>query len=230
MITIEQCRAARGLLDWTQQDLAEASGLSKTAINNFEKGHSDIKAESLKALRMAFEACDVEFIGRDGIRRRTETLRMLRGPDCLEHLLDDIHESLKRDSGELLISHAGGHGLPRDIKTLTEHMLRIKKTGLDEKIICSETLMKELAPRGITCRCLPDDMIHAGPMTAIYGHKVAVAFHGGAIIAIIESTDTARAERLRFEEIWHRAHIPSAATFTLNAPPPITNARPDHKK
>ena len=42
MITIGQCRAARGLLDWTQQDLAEACGLSKTAINNFEKGHSDI--------------------------------------------------------------------------------------------------------------------------------------------------------------------------------------------
>ena len=34
MITIEQCRAARGLLGWTQQDIADASGLSKTAINN----------------------------------------------------------------------------------------------------------------------------------------------------------------------------------------------------
>ncbi len=94
MITIEQCRAARGLLDWTQQDLSDASGLSKTAINNFEKGHSDIKNESLRAIRMAFESAEVEFLD-NGVRRRSETARILKGPNAWDHLLDDIRDSVK---------------------------------------------------------------------------------------------------------------------------------------
>lgn len=32
----EQCRAARGLLNWTQQQLAEAAGVSRSTIKDFE--------------------------------------------------------------------------------------------------------------------------------------------------------------------------------------------------
>ena len=38
-ITARQCAAARMLLDWTQTDLAEASGASKRAISDFEAKH-----------------------------------------------------------------------------------------------------------------------------------------------------------------------------------------------
>ena len=103
MITIEQCRAARGLLDWTQQDLSEASGLSKTAINNFEKGHSDIKNESLRAIRMAFESADIEFL-ENGVRRRSDTVRILKGPKAQADLVDDINDTLKSAGGRVLTS------------------------------------------------------------------------------------------------------------------------------
>jgi transcriptional regulator with XRE-family HTH domain len=113
MITIEQCRAARGLLDWTQQDLSDASGLSKTAINNFEKGHSDIKYESLRAVRMAFESADVEFVDQ-GVRRRDETARILKGPNAWDMLLDDIRDTVKNAPGIVL---AAG---PDTLKTMLE--------------------------------------------------------------------------------------------------------------
>ena len=32
----EQCRAARGLLDWTQEQLAERAGVSRSTIRDFE--------------------------------------------------------------------------------------------------------------------------------------------------------------------------------------------------
>jgi transcriptional regulator with XRE-family HTH domain len=32
----EQCRAARGLLNWTQEQLAAASGVSRSTIKDFE--------------------------------------------------------------------------------------------------------------------------------------------------------------------------------------------------
>lgn len=69
MITIEQCRAARGLLGWTQADLAQASGLSKTAINNFEMGRGDVKQTSLEAMRHAFEREQIEFIEGCGVKK-----------------------------------------------------------------------------------------------------------------------------------------------------------------
>ncbi len=38
LLTPEQCRAARGLLDWTQEDLAQKAGVSRSTIRDFEKG------------------------------------------------------------------------------------------------------------------------------------------------------------------------------------------------
>ena len=38
MITPAQCRAARGLLKWTQEELAVRSGVGAPAIINFEGG------------------------------------------------------------------------------------------------------------------------------------------------------------------------------------------------
>lgn len=32
----EQCRAARGLLNWTQERLAEAAGVSRSTVRDFE--------------------------------------------------------------------------------------------------------------------------------------------------------------------------------------------------
>ena len=32
----EQCRAARGLLDWTQEQLAERAGIARSTVRDFE--------------------------------------------------------------------------------------------------------------------------------------------------------------------------------------------------
>lgn len=55
MITSRQIKAARGLLGWTQKDLADKCGFSIGAINRLEKGSSDPKSSTLKIIQMAFE-------------------------------------------------------------------------------------------------------------------------------------------------------------------------------
>lgn len=67
-----QVRAARGLLDWTAQDLAERSGLSFSTVRRIETpGPRAVREETLLAVRTAFEKHGVEFVvlqdGRQGL-------------------------------------------------------------------------------------------------------------------------------------------------------------------
>jgi len=65
-MTIEQSRAGRGLLDWSQSDLAERAGLSEGTVRHFESGLRIPSDDSLRALRSAMEAGGVEFIPENG--------------------------------------------------------------------------------------------------------------------------------------------------------------------
>lgn len=71
-MTPDQSRAARGLLDWSQAELAARSNLSESTIRDFEKGRRTPSVNNLAAVRRALEAAGVEFIDGDqpGVRLR----------------------------------------------------------------------------------------------------------------------------------------------------------------
>lgn len=66
MITPAQCRAARALIDWSQQQLADAAKIGNATIRNFEGGKSEPQSATLDVLRRALEAAGVEFIEENG--------------------------------------------------------------------------------------------------------------------------------------------------------------------
>lgn len=65
MIDASQCRAARGLLDWTQADLSQVTGLSVVSIRAFEKGR-EMRDSNRILLRLAFEKAGILFIEENG--------------------------------------------------------------------------------------------------------------------------------------------------------------------
>lgn len=77
MISAAQIRAARGLIEWSQATLAEASGLSLPTIKRMEGkiGPGRSSAENVSAVVRALESAGVEFIpengGGAGVRLRT---------------------------------------------------------------------------------------------------------------------------------------------------------------
>jgi len=55
----EQCRAARGWLGWSQQDLAGKASVGLSTVKDFENGSRKPIANNLNALRTALEAAGV---------------------------------------------------------------------------------------------------------------------------------------------------------------------------
>ena len=61
-----QCRAARGLLSWSQEHLATISKLSRSTIAGFERGERDPTRANLETLRRIFENAGVQIIPENG--------------------------------------------------------------------------------------------------------------------------------------------------------------------
>ncbi|WP_420347118.1 helix-turn-helix domain-containing protein [Pelagibius sp.] len=67
-LTPEQCRAARALLDWSQPDLAAASGIGRSTITRLERGSLVPHQSNLASLRQALESAGVEFLDETRMR------------------------------------------------------------------------------------------------------------------------------------------------------------------
>lgn len=77
-MTREQCRAARGLLNWTTSELAERAHVGRNAISGFETGRNAPRRATLKLIQDAFEAAGVEFIENG----RGPGVRLVKNPDA----------------------------------------------------------------------------------------------------------------------------------------------------
>lgn len=62
MFSPEQNRAARALLGWSRDRLADESGVSAIAIKAFESGGNDPRVSTLVAIRTAFARSNVIFL------------------------------------------------------------------------------------------------------------------------------------------------------------------------
>jgi transcriptional regulator with XRE-family HTH domain len=66
MFTPAQCRAARGLIGWNQQELAEKAGVGIVTVHQLEAGLSQPRRATLDTIRRALAAAGVEFIDENG--------------------------------------------------------------------------------------------------------------------------------------------------------------------
>ena len=65
-MTPAQCRAARSLLDMTQSQLADASGLGLSTVVDFEKQRRSISPEAKVKLHDALLNAGIQFIDENG--------------------------------------------------------------------------------------------------------------------------------------------------------------------
>ena len=61
-----QCRAARALIGWSQDQLASAAKVAKATIANFEAGRRSPYDRTLDDMRAALESAGVIFVDENG--------------------------------------------------------------------------------------------------------------------------------------------------------------------
>jgi transcriptional regulator with XRE-family HTH domain len=65
MITARQSRAARALLGWTQETLADRALVSLTALKRLESGHRAVFESTEDQVRRTLEAAGIVFLSSD---------------------------------------------------------------------------------------------------------------------------------------------------------------------
>ena len=74
MVTARQIRAARALLGWSQQTLADEAIVALNAVTRLERGEVDPRMSTMIAVEKAIRKAGIEFVPSDG--RKGEGVRM----------------------------------------------------------------------------------------------------------------------------------------------------------
>lgn len=210
MISIEQIKAARALLDWTQDDLANAAGLSKPAVNTLERRISSPKKSTLDSIQKAFEKAGVEFTDGPGVRLKSSVLKthIYEGEDSLLRLVHDIFETLKDTDKTLMIcgveeqkfKDVGGPNIIGEVEKRIKH-------GIRTKILSCEGDTNFLEPRE-HYRWMPRKFFPKTPYY-IYDNKYAIFLWGPPKkVVVIENAEIAQTFREQFQALWDVSNPP----------------------
>lgn len=203
MISLAQIKAARALLNWTQDTLAKAAGLSLPAINNLERGLTSPRKDTLAAIETALTTAGVEFLDTSGVRLKTPDVRIhiIEGPDWLNVYDQDIFSVLRSSGDEILhLSCDNRLWMIYGSTTNHEYVAHRNKVGFTERILVPDTLDYITSPAD-AYRTLPAHNFGRVD-TQIYGDRVAQIIWDSRKIILTHSPSLAKSERLRFETLW----------------------------
>ena len=61
IINYKQCKAARMLLDWNQEELCKRAGIAKATVGDFERGARNLRIETMQKVVGVFEDNCIRF-------------------------------------------------------------------------------------------------------------------------------------------------------------------------
>ena len=210
MITTAQIRGARGVLNWSQGDLSERTGISATSIGSIENGLTQARESTLTTIQKAFEDSGVEFLPNDGIRKKSVSVDILRGREGFQHFSYLVYETAKNDERSVLQAFVndikfaeilGDEALP--------HVERIESTEKKKfKIIQREGDIYFPAKNYADYKWIPAKQFMAVPFM-VFGDRFAVIlYEPDPTIVVMNYPVLAAAYRLQFDMIWDSALSP----------------------
>jgi transcriptional regulator with XRE-family HTH domain len=194
MMTIHQLKAARALLDWTQQDLARASGMHLNVINNIERGTTNPRQKTIEKLKKALEDQGIVFIGTRGIElvRQAIAVKKIEGASFIKLLIEDI---LTTKTPEVL-------SILGDMKPYDAFGTQ----GFKKRIITQAK--PGFYPRNPEQFRVLEHHTFNGTDTMMYGDSTAFIDTAAQEIMILQGKTVAQSQRAIFETLWTAGTMP----------------------
>lgn len=208
-ITTAQIRGARGILNWSQQDLAQRTGISATSIGAIENGQTTPRESTLSTIRKTLENAGIEFIGLEGIRQRRDDVRVYSGRDGLIEFYEDIYTTVRDKVSEVLVSNV-------DERIFVEALGEYAKIHINRMEQLKNVYYKILTREGDNYapgsgygeyRWIPKELFASVPFY-VYGKKLAIiVFEKEPSVILLQYPSIADAYRVQFFDMWERARI-----------------------
>lgn len=199
MITAKQIRAARALLGWSQQELADAVGLSKPTIVDAEKTGHQSRIETSNTIQGAFEDKGLEFIP-GGVKERADIVTIFEGEDCAIRFLEEAYRALKETGGELLLYASSDE---RATEEAAQRFIAFNESDIDTRFLIknNDTCIKGNLE---DYRWMPDKLWIDSDAKTIYGDSVAyaVTWQNKPKFICIKDQRIATIERKIFNFVW----------------------------
>ena len=203
----QQIRAARALLDWSQDDLAEASCLSIATIRKLESGSISPRGKTQTSLFSAFDEAGLEFLDPDGVRHRPEEIAVYQGEHGVRDFYDDVYETARTNRGDM-IAVAANPNIYFDLMGEDADFYHQRMSGLkcEISVRCLLTDERQKLPASSYCeyRMLSKDYMNSVPFL-IYGNKTALRTltrESSAKIVVLHSKLVADSFRCQFDSMW----------------------------
>lgn len=203
MISLSQIKAARALLDWTQETLARAAGLSLPGINNLERGLTSPRKETLIAIENALSVAGIDFIDTTGVKLKTPdvAVKIIEGSDFLKIYDEDIFSVLKNKTDIVRMFSCDDrpwmvYGAP------TNHLYMDHKTkiGFEDRILAPATTdFITGVPENYR---LIDPALFKSVTWQVYADRVAHIIWPSRKIILNKSQTLADAFAAQFDALW----------------------------
>ena len=221
MITTEQIRAARGLLNWTQRQLAEAAGISTRNLVLIEKGSVKPRPETLGYIQQALEKAHVMFTENRGVQLFAERfdVEKYEGPSCVDTLLNDTLKTLQTQSGDYLLAVTDERKFSANAstKSWTTYYQQMATQGLKERILLRKGDHHFIGVP-TSYRWVDEDVFGTVPYS-VYGDRLSIITWGPPVrMVIIRNASIAETFRRQFEINWANAEIPPFAKIAQEKP------------
>ncbi len=215
-ITTAQIRGARGLLNWSQNDLSERTGISGTSIGAIESGATTPRKSSLEKIRQTFENSGIEFMPNQGLRMRSGEVKIFSGREGFWEFYQDIFETVSANPGEVVVSNADERKFEKWLgaDNLKIHIDRVKEIkDWKYRILVKEGDNYYLATSDFgEYRWMPEGFFSSVPFY-VYGDKLAILiFDNEPTVIVMEYPTVAKAYRAQFDAIWHVSLKPDKRT------------------
>jgi len=198
MITGQQIRAARALLDWGADRLAEETSLNKNTIHNIEKGATLARGDSVQKIVEVFVRHGIEFIGERGVAQVHENYRLLEGRDCYLKLLDEVYHTLvgTKDAEVLSICTDDSVSPPEIVNAIQ----RWHDAGIKCRFLSHEKATRFDFPLN-EYKLIPPRYFKNSVMV-VFANKVATLRGTNEAVLVVHDEDQADMLRGLFELIW----------------------------